>query len=141
MKMKKIIEIIGWILSYLHIIAVIPFGTCTQGDDDPWRGSLFFALIALFGFLLIILGSIKSNKKSFMGLPHFFSLILILFNTPSYWIRVTFQGRHICAGFNDEYLNSFDPELWHRFWAPIITIEGLIFVFLGYIFFRNCFRD
>jgi len=32
---------IAWLLTYLLPIALVAFGTVTQGDDDPWRLSFF----------------------------------------------------------------------------------------------------
>jgi len=109
--MAKLLQRIGWFLSYFQMVVLIPFGTCTQGDDDPWSASLLYAVVPLIGLILIILSSKATRKSSLMGIPHIFTLFLIIWNTPSYWIRVTFQGQHICAGFEDDLINAFEPAL------------------------------
>jgi uncharacterized membrane protein len=136
----KILQRIGWGLSYFQILVLIPFGTCTQGDDDPWRASLMCSVVPLIGLILILVSS-KEVRKSLMGIPHIFTLLLILWNTPSYWIRVTFQGQHICAGFHNDYMNSFEPELWHRMWAPYVTIIGFAFVLMGAVCLKNHIKE
>ncbi len=136
----KLLQRAGWFLSYFQIWVLIPFGTCTQGDDDPWAASLFYLTAPLLGLVLILVSSGKI-RKSLMGAPHVITLGLILWNTPSYWLNVTFQGRHICAGYSKWHLNSFEPEIWHRFWAPVVTITGLAFVVTGFIYFRNYIKD
>lgn len=135
----KILQRIGWSLSYFQMWVLIPFGTCTQGDDDPWCASLIYAVVPLVGLVLILVSSIKI-RRSLMGIPHFITLILILINTPSYWIRVTFKGQHICAGFDKEYSAAFEPQFWHRLWAPCVTILGLAFVVIGFLYFKNHLR-
>jgi len=136
----KSLQRIGWLLSYFQLVVLIPFGTCTQGDDGPWSASLFYAVVPLLGLLLISVSTIKI-QKSLMGIPHILTLSLILWNTPYYWIRVAFQGQHICAGFEEDLINSFKPELWHRAWAPIVTVLGLAFVFMGFTCFRNFIKE
>lgn len=136
----KLLQRIGWFLSYFQIVVLIPFGTCTQGDDDPWAASLFYAVVPLLGLVLILVSSIKI-RKSLMGIPHVLTLSLILWNTPSYWLRVTFQGQHICAGFEEDLINALTPELWHRFWAPVVSIIGLSLVYLGYCQFRYYLKE
>ncbi|NTW89026.1 MAG: hypothetical protein HGB26_07900 [Desulfobulbaceae bacterium] len=118
------------------MIVLIPFGTCTQGDDGPWSASFIYSVVPIIGLVLILVSS-KKTRESLMGIPHVLTLLLILLNTPSYWLRVTFQGQHICAGFQKDNINSFQPELWHRLWAPYVTIIGLAFFLMGIVFFKN----
>ena len=132
----KFLQRTGWVLSYFMLWVLIPFGTCTQGDDDPWLASFFYSVVPLIGLVLILISSIKI-RESRMGLTHVLTLLLIVFNTPSYWISVTFKGQHICAGFDSYYINSFEPALWHRLWAPYVTILGLAFIVMGITFFKN----
>jgi hypothetical protein len=139
--MAKLLQRIGWVLSYFQIVVLIPFGSCTQGDDDPWLASLYYAVVPVIGFILIIATSKGIRKSSLMGIPHIFTLFLIFWNTPSYWIRCTFQGQHICAGFSNDYINGFQPVLWHRFWAPIVTMLGFTCVVLGFIYFKNYIKE
>ncbi|KPA10177.1 membrane protein [Candidatus Magnetomorum sp. HK-1] len=135
--MRKILPKIGWILSYFQILVIVPFGTCTQGDDDPWTASLIYSILPLLGLIIILVSNKENRESTSMGLPHIITLIAILWNTPSFWIRCTFQGQHICAGFDKDLINAFGPELWHRFWAPVVTIMGLAFVVLGFRYFKN----
>ena len=137
----KLLQRIGWFLTYFQIVVLIPFGTCTQGDDDAWAASILYAVVPLIGLILILVSSKRDNRSSLMGIPHVLTLFLILWNTPSYWIRVTFQGQHICAGFRKWYFASFEPELWHRFWAPIVTVLGLACVVLSFQYFMNYLKD
>jgi hypothetical protein len=132
----KFLQRTGWVLSYFILWVLIPFGTCTQGDDDPWLASFFYSAVPLLGLVLILISSIKI-RESRMGLTHVLTLLLIVFSTPSYWIRVTFQGQHICTGFDNNCINTFEPEFWHRMWAPYVTILGLIFLFIGIVYYKN----
>ena len=136
--MKKL-QKIGWILSYFQIIVLMTFGTCTQGDDDPWRASLIYSVVPFLGLILILVSS-RNYRRSLIGIPHILSLFLILYNTPPYWLRVTIQGQHICAGFDKGYGGAYEPQLWHRLWAPWVTILGLSFVVIGFLHLKNHIR-
>jgi hypothetical protein len=137
LEMGKVLSRTGWVLSYFQILLLLPFGTCTGGNDLPWALSILYGVVPLIGLTLILASRRKIRKSTLMGLPHVLTLFLILWETPSYWIRCTFQGQHICAGFSEDYINAFQPELWHRFWAPIVTTLGLAFVVLGFVYFKN----
>jgi hypothetical protein len=65
----KILQRIGWFLSYFQMWVLIPFGTSTQGDDDLWSASFIYAVVPLIGLVLILVSSIKI-RKSLMGIPH-----------------------------------------------------------------------
>ncbi len=86
----KLLQRIGWFLTYFQIVVLIPFGTCTQGDDDAWAASILYAVV---------------------------------------------------PGFRKWYFGSFEPELWHRFWAPIVTVLGLACVVLSFKYFMNYLKD
>jgi hypothetical protein len=115
--------IIGWLLTYLLPLALIAFGTATQGDDSEWAGSLFlFGPIVALGIFLLLLSWSSLHKHRLLGVGHLLSLCLAIIILPNYWQRVTFGGSHIAAGMSEDYIDSFAPEPWHAFWAPVMTI-------------------
>ena len=130
--MKTALIIIGWIFSYMNIIALVPFGTCTQGDDDPWKASFFYAGIALIGLLILLVGLRDNNKYPVFGVPHLLSIILILWNITPYWTRTTFQGQHVCTVFTGVDFSDFETKIWHRLWAPLITTLEIVFIMISY---------
>jgi len=127
---------LAWLLTYSLPIALIAFGTVTQGDDDAWRASLFiFAPIAAFG--CVVLSIRRRNVRCFrwMGTFHLVTILLAISILPAYWTRVTIARDHIGAGFNSDYVQSFEPESWHFWWAPVMTALTLWVAFLAVLAF------
>lgn len=116
---------LAWLLTYALPIALIAFGTVTQGDDDAWWGSLFIiAPVATIGCLMLSLTSGSIRRYRWMSVFHLVTVLLASTILPGYWVRVTIARDHIGAGFSTDYVRSFDPELWHFWWAPVMT--GLV---------------
>jgi len=115
--------IIGWFLTYLLPLAQVAYGTAPQGDDSEWFVSLFlFGPIIALGFFLLLLSWSSLHKYRWLGVGHLLSLCLAISTLPNYWQRVTFGGNHIAAGISKQFIDSYDPEPWHAFWAPVMTI-------------------
>ncbi len=72
--MGKGLQRIGWILSYFQIVVLIPFGTCTQGDDDAWAASILYAVVPFIGLILILASSRATRKISwgYLMFLHYF---------------------------------------------------------------------
>ncbi len=113
----------AWLLTYLLPWALLAFGTVTQGDDGPWMFSLFFyaPMIAL-GFLLLAVRWRDLPRDRWFGCFHIITLVVAARVLPAYWQRVTLARNHIGAGFSADYIGSFEPEWWHSFWAPTMTL-------------------
>ena len=115
--------IVGWSLTFLLPLALLAFGTGTQGDDGPWMFSFFFlGPTVLFGFLLLAASWRELPKHQMIGLVHFVTLVIGFRVLPGYWQRVTFGGDHLIAGFLAESARSFEAEWWHPLWAPLMTV-------------------
>jgi RsiW-degrading membrane proteinase PrsW (M82 family) len=115
--------IIGWSLTFLLPLAMLAFGTVTQGDDGPWMFSLFFlAPLVTLGFLLLAAAWRRLPEHRLIGLVHIVSVVVAFRMLPGYWRRVTLARDHIGAGFSPDNIGSFAPEWWHFHWAPAMTL-------------------
>ena len=129
---------LAWLLTYALPIALIAFGTVTQGDDDAWWGSLFvFAPVATVGCLILALTVRSVRCYRWMSTPHLLTALLAIKLLPGYWTRVTIARDHIGAGFSPDYVGAFDPELWHFWWAPVMTALVAWVIFLAVRAFRT----
>ena len=129
---------VGWLLTYSLPIALIAFGTVTQGDDDAWRVSLFLlSPIAVIGCLMLSILRKKAKSFRWMGAIHIITILLAVVILPGYWARVTIARDHIGAGFNSDYVGAFEPEIWHCWWAPVMTLLVVWVALLGGCAFRT----
>ena len=129
---------LGWLLTYTLPVAIITFGTVTQGDDDAWRASMFFfAPIAALGIGILWIGRAHSRRFRWMSVIHVLTVILAIRILPGYWTRVTIGNDHIGAGFDREYVGAFEPKSWHFWWAPIMTSLSLAVAFLAINAFKK----
>ena len=113
----------GWLLTYFLPWTMLAFGTVTQGDDGPWMFSLFFLAPAVaLGFVLLGLYWRHLRHRRWLGLLHVVSIIVAVRVLPGHWQRVTLARDHIGAGFSTDYIGAFEPEWWHFFWAPVMTL-------------------
>jgi hypothetical protein len=117
------VVIVGWSLTFLLPIALLAFGTVTQGDDGPWMFSLFFlAPVVALGFLLLTLARREVPYHRIIGLVHIVTFVIAARVLPGYWLRVTLARDHVGAGFSPDVAGHFDPEWWHGFWPPVMTL-------------------
>ena len=131
-------KILGWLATYALPIAILAFGTVTQGDDRPWLVALLlFAPIVVIGLLILILGHRDLYRNRWFALPHVITLYAGVAKLPNYWVAVTFGGDHIGAGFSKEYLDTFVPESWHLYWAPVMTILLMMVIGLSVLAFQS----
>jgi glucan phosphoethanolaminetransferase (alkaline phosphatase superfamily) len=129
---------LAWLLTYFLPLAMIAFGTLTQGDDSAWSFSLFvYAPIAAIGASILILRYKRIHDCCGMGLFHILTVVLAVMILPGYWSRVTIQRDHIGAGFDASYVGSFEAERWHFWWAPVMTGLTAVIVFLVIYAFRK----
>ncbi len=113
---------LAWILTYALPLAIIACGTVTQGDDGPWRFSLFIlAPLVAIGAAILWVRRSDIRRLRWMSVIHIVTLIAAVRVLPEYWSRVTIAGDHIGTGFNRDYVGAFHPEKWHSWWAPTMT--------------------
>ena len=132
MKSRQRMSALGWLLTYALPVAIMAFGSVTQGDDDAWRASMFIvAPIAALGIGILWIGRAHNRRFRWMSVIHVLTVILAIRILPGYWTRVTVGHDHIGAGFDREYVGAFQPEAWHLWWAPIMTSLSLAVAFLA----------
>ena len=114
--------IVGWSLTFLLPLALLAFGTVTQGDDGPWMFSLFFLAPAVgFGFLLLAAARRDVPEHRIIGFVHIITVIVAVRVLPGYW-RATLARNHVGAGFSPDVAGHFDADWWHCLWAPVMTL-------------------
>lgn len=125
--------VFGWILSLSLFIGIAGplFGTCTQGDDDPWLASLFvLAPVGLAGLVMAASGAKSGRRYSLFAIPHIATLMLGGQLIPIYFSQTTIKGIHVCAvregGF--EYSASLAQQLWAPSWFIVLLV--LVYVIL-----------
>ena len=123
---------LAWLLTYALPIALIAFGSVTQGDDGPWTLSLFvFAPVASVGAVTLLLRRDRIYDYRWMGMIHILTAILAIRILPGYWSRVTIRRDHIGAGFDQSYVGVLEAASWHFWWAPVMTGLSVAIVFLA----------
>ena len=123
---------LAWLLTYALPLAIIAFGTVTQGDDGPWSFSLFvFAPVAAIGAVILLIRRRSLYEFRWMGLLHILTVILAIRILPGYWTRVTINHNHIGAGFDQSYEGAFEAAAWHSWWAPVMTLLSVIVALLA----------
>jgi hypothetical protein len=127
----------AWLLTYALPLALIANGTLNQGDDNPWCFSLFYLspLVAV-GCLTLSLRVRTIRRFRWMSLFHLVTIFLAAIILPNYWMLVTIAQDHIGAAFDSSIADIHDPEAWHAWWAPIMTVLMVWVVCLIYLAFR-----
>lgn len=121
--MERHVTTPAWLLTYLLPWAMLASGSVTQGNDGPWMFSLFFlAPAGALGFVLLGVYWRDLRHRRWLGLLHVVSIIVAVRVLPGYWHRVTLGRDHIGAGLSTDYVQSFESEWWHSFWAPLMTL-------------------
>ena len=129
----QLITVLGWLLTYLLPLALIANGTANQGDDSPWAVSFFvLSPLILLGLCLLLCTRRYWHYFRWMGLYHILSILLGIIILPQYWQNVTFNGSHIASGMSDDYIDSFEPEVWHYYWAPLLSFYLLTVTYITY---------
>jgi hypothetical protein len=131
--------VFGWVLSLALLIGIAGplFGTCTQGDDDPWLAGLFvFAPLGLAGLAMAASGARLGRRYSLFAIPHIATLMLGAQFIPSYFSQTTIKGVHVCSvraggGFEDP------ASLAQQLWAPSWFMVSLVLVYVVFLFWRS----
>jgi hypothetical protein len=112
-----------WLPTYFLTLALLAFGTLTQGNDGLWWISLFvFAPIAGLSILYIHCRPAATKTGLWLAAGHVGTLTIGVAVLPGYWRRVTLARDHIGAGSNADYIGAFEPARWHWCWAPVMTL-------------------
>lgn len=131
--------IFGWVLSLALLIGIAGplFGTCTQGDDDPWLAGLFvLAPIGLVGLAVAAAGSKLGRPYSLLAVPHVATLILGAQFIPTYFSQTTIRGIHVCSvreGSGFDIPASIAQQLWAPSWLGIL----LVLVYVVFLYWRK----
>ena len=132
------IAVFGWLLTYLLPLALIANDTVNQGDDSAWAFGFFVLGSTIFlGLCLLFFANKYLYFCRGMSLFHIISIILGGLILPKYWQYVTFASNHIAAGMDIDYINRYEPEAWHPYWAPLMSFFILAILYLGYLSWKR----
>ena len=124
--------IFGWFLSFALVLGIAGplFGTCTQGDDSPWRaGLLVFAPVGLVGLALVATGTAFGVRYLWFAFPHVLTVALGLYLVPVYFSGTTLGGQHVCSvreGSRFGEAPSLLQQAWAPAWLSILLVLGYV---------------
>lgn len=124
--------VFGWFLSLALLIGIAGplFGTCTQGDDDPWLAGLFvLAPVGLVGLAIAATGAKLGRFYSLLAIPHVATLLLGGLFIPTYFLHTTIRGLHVCSvreGGGFDTPASIAQQLWAPLWFCILLVVAYV---------------
>ncbi len=112
-----------WMLSWVGVLSIggVIATTCTQGDHDSWKASLFILSPVNVGILAGLLIIPRTSRGiALLTVPHLLLVPISAIVVCQYLLGTTIQGHHLCAIHSDELgFDRYGLEWWYRYWAPI----------------------
>lgn len=132
----------GWLIfiGNMLLVGVVRYADCEPGNDEMWRGTLFFGVLSGAAVAASTLGIAWRKELKFLAGV---GALLILYALPvigSGLLSTTIGGESLChiAGQTQQSVDvsALGPTLVERAWPPVQLLVGLI----GAIQTRRFFR-